>query len=320
MGKVKKILICGVTGFIGRNIAEYFAKNKEYKVYGVYHQKEPWDCPAITFFRADLREKSQVARVIQGMDIIIQAAATTSGSKDIISQPYVHVTDNAVMNSLIFRAAYDAKVRHVFFFSCGVMYQPGNRPRKEQDFNVGDEMVPQYFGVGWTKVYIEKMCEFYARISETKYTVLRQSNIYGPHDKYDYEHSHMFGATVRKVTDAKDGDSIVVWGEGKESRDLLHVDDVVSFVDMALEKQREKFQLCNVGYGQAFSVNEIVRKVIDASGKDLTICHDVSKPSIPTNLCFDIERAKELFGWKPKVSITEGIEKTLQWYWSIRRS
>ena len=316
---MKKILICGVTGFIGRNMAEHFVKDDEYQVYGVYYGKEPWDCPNITFIKADLREEHQVGQVVQGMDIIIQAAATTSGSKDIISRPYIHVTDNAVMNSLIFRAASESNVKHVIFFSCGVMYQPGRLPRKEQDFKADDEMVPQYFGVGWTKVYIEKMCEFYSRVSETKYTVLRQSNIYGPYDKYDYEHSHMFGATIRKVADTEDGGGIVIWGDGKETRDLLYVEDVVDFVDRAIKGQKEKFQLCNVGYGMAYSVNDVVRKIIEASGKDITVSHDIAKPSIPTHLCFDIEKANKLFGWRPKVSLEKKKKKTLQWYQDSRR-
>lgn len=311
---MKKVLICGVTGFIGRNIAEHFVKDNKYEVYGVYHQKKPWDCSGITFLKADLREKSQVDQIVQGMDIIVQAAAVTTGSKDTLSQPYIHVTDNAVMNSLIFRSAYEAKVSHVVYFSCSVMYQPSEIPRKETDFNANEELLPQYYGVGWTKIYIEKMCEFYSRISNTKYTVLRQSNIYGPYDKYDYEHSHMFGATVRKVMDAKENGNIVVWGEGTESRDLLYVDDVVKFVDRAICSQKESFQLCNVGYGQAFSVNEIVKKVVSLSGKQLSIEHDLSKPSIPTQLCLDIKKANEQFGWRPQISLEEGIARTLQWY------
>lgn len=311
---MKKILVCGATGFIGRNIATYFSKKEGCQVYGVYHQQEPWDCKNITFLKADLREKAQVDQVVQGMDIIIQAAATTSGSKDIVSQPYIHVTDNAVMNSLIFRSAYEANVGHVVFFSCGVMYQPSGIPVKETDFNANIGLLPQYFGVGWTKVYIEKMCEFYAGISATKYTVLRQSNIYGPYDKYDYEHSHMFGATVRKVMDAKEGDTVVIWGEGTEGRDLLYVDDVVDFVERAIRLQEGKFELCNVGFGHAFSVNEVVEKVIALSGKKLGISHDLGQPSIPTHLSFNIGKAQNLFGWKPKIGLEEGIKKTLRWY------
>ena len=157
-----------------------------------------------------------------GYDILVQAAATTSGAKEIVNKPYYHVTDNAVMNSLIFRSAFEHNIGHVIFFSCTVMHQSSDKPLKEDDFDANKGMHPRYFGVGWTKVYIEKMCEFYSRISSTKYTVVRHSNIFGPYDKFDLERSHVFGATMTKVMTAKDGGKIVVWGTGEEERDLLY--------------------------------------------------------------------------------------------------
>ena len=79
---------------------------------------------------------------------------------------------------------------------------PGDfgKPVKEDDFEY-DAIPPQYFGVAWMKLYVEKQCEFYSRLGRTKYTVVRHSNIYGPYDKYDLEKSHVFGATLtRKAT------------------------------------------------------------------------------------------------------------------------
>ena len=160
----------------------------------------------------------------QGIDIVVQAAATTSGVADIVQRPYIHTSDNAVSEFAYFRTAYDLNVKHVVFFSCTVMYPSSDRPLSEDDFT--GEIAPQYFAVGWTKVYLEKMAEFFADLGRTKFTVLRHSNIYGPHDKYDLERSHMFGATVTKVMTASDG-KIAVWGEGTEARDLLYIDDLV---------------------------------------------------------------------------------------------
>ena len=131
----KKVLVCGATGFIGRNIAEYLAGRNDLEVYGVYLKSEPLKESRIKMIKADLTDKNDVSRVVKGMDIIIQAAATTSGSKDIVTKPYIHVTDNAIMNSLIFMSAYAHSVSHIVFFSCSVMYQPSNIPLKETDFN-----------------------------------------------------------------------------------------------------------------------------------------------------------------------------------------
>lgn len=311
--KNKKLLVCGATGFIGRNIIESFAKKEKLEVYGTYQNSQPLDYPKIRMIQADLTNKDDVDKVIKGMDIIIQAAATTSGAKDIVTKPYYHVTDNALMNSLIFRSAYEHSVSQVVFFSCTVMYQSSETPVKESDFNANEEIHSKYFGVGWTKVYVEKMCEFYARIGDTKYTVIRHSNIYGPHDKFDLERSHVFGATITKVMKCADG-KIVVWGPGSEERDLLYISDLVHFVDIAIQNQNDKFVLCNVGYGKSVSINELVQKIIHCSKKNIIIQHDVTKPHIDTKLCLNTTKAKEHFGWEPKVSLEQGISKTMQWY------
>lgn len=314
MNKKRKVLICGATGFIGRNIAEALSRNEAYEVVGTYFKSDPPVIEGVRMTGVDLTDRNAVDRLVCGMDIIIQAAAATSGAKDIIHKPYYHVTDNALMNSLIFRAAFEQHVSHVVFFSCTVMYPSGDVPLKETDFDANKEIYPSYFGVGWTKVYIEKMCEFYSRVGDTKYTVLRHSNIYGPFDKFDLERSHVFGATMTKVMRAPKGGSIQVWGSGEEARDLLYVDDLASFVLLAIGKQQAKFELCNVGCGEAVAIKDLIKRIIACSGKKLKVEHDLSKPTLKTSLCLDTAKARKVFGWAPRVSLEEGIRKTMAWY------
>jgi GDP-L-fucose synthase len=310
----KNILICGATGFIGRNIAEALAKADDLQVYGTYLKSSPLYDSKIKMLKADLTNKDEVNAVIRNMDIIVQAAATTSGAKDIVTRPYYHVTDNAVMNSLIFRSAFENKVKHVLFFSCTVMYNSSDIPIKEEDFNANLEMHPNYFGVGWTKIYIEQMCNFYSRIQDSRYTVIRHSNIYGPHDKFDLEKSHVFGATMTKVMNAEDNGEIVVWGNGEEKRDLLYVSDLVNFVMAAIKKQESKFEIFNVGCGSPTSIKDLVSRIIAHSGRDIKLRFDLQKPSIKTNLCLDCAKAKKLLGWIPLVTLDDGIKKTMDWY------
>ena len=312
----KKILLCGATGFIGKNLLEHFSSKDKYSVRAIYHNKqpdiEPSEHPNVEFIYADLNNKEDVDRVMEGINIVLQFAATTSGAKDITTKPFIHVTDNAVMNSLLLRSAYENNVEHFVFPSCTVMYQPSEEALSESDFSGEDEIYPKYFGVGNTKVYIEKMCDFYSRLGRTKHTVIRHSNIYGPHDKYDLERSHVFGATVTKVMTAED--KVVMWGTGKEKRDLLHVDDLCNFVELALENQSENYELFNVGLGEATSVRNLVQKIIDSSGKELEIHSDLTKPTIKTSLYLDCTKAFDKLGWAPQVSLDKGIEKTLDWY------
>lgn len=310
-----KVLVCGATGFIGRNLIERFAQREDMQVFGIYFKTKPDRSlarnPKISLLEVDLTDDSQVKKVIKGKDVLIQAAAVTSGSKDIVTKPYIHVTDNAIMNSLIFRACFENKVKHVVFFSCTTMYPDQKSPVKEEDFN--HQIIDKYFGVGWTKVYIEKMCEFYSRISDTKYTAIRHSNIYGPYDKYDLERSHFFGATITKVLTNKDG-KILVWGDGSEERDLLYVSDLVDFVEIVLRKQKEPFELVNLGLGKAFSIKDVIKKIIKISGKKLKLEFDTTKPTIKFNLAVNINKAHKIYHFRPKVSLKEGIRKTLNWY------
>ena len=310
----KKILVCGSTGFIGRNTTEVFAADGSFEVYGTYFRSEPIKSSGIKMIRADLTNKDDVSKAVEGKDIVIQAAATTSGAKDIMSRPQYHVTDNAVMNALIFRSAFEHKVSHLIFPSCTTMYASSGDPIKETDFDANREIFSGYFGVSCTKVYNEKMCEFFSKQGGTKFTVARHSNIYGPYDKYDLERSHFFGATVTKVMTAKDGGKITVWGEGKEEMDLLHVSDLVDFFKLAISKQADRFALVNVGCGRSYSIDELVRKIIALSGKELSVEYDKTKPSIKTKISLNSGRAKELFGWTAKTGLETGIKNTISWY------
>lgn len=310
-----KVLVCGASGFIGRNIVERLSSRDDLEVYGTYLKTAPSGALAInnsaSFDQVDLTNKDQVAAAVNGKDIVIQAAAVTSGSNDIVARPYIHVTDNAIMNSLLFRACFESGVKHVVFFSCAVMYPSRQQPVQEDDFNyqIGD----RYFGAGWTKVYIEKMCEFYSQISDTRYTAIRHSNVYGPYDKFDLERSHVFGATVTKVMTARDG-RVLVWGDGSEARDLLYVSDLVDFVETIIEAQKAPFELINVGYGSAIPVKELVKKIIECSGKPLAIEFDLTKPTIKFAVTLNTDKARRKYQWKPKVALEEGIRRTMSWY------
>ncbi len=305
-----RVLICGATGFIGRNAVEHFARNPAYEVVAVHHKRPPFACPGVTWVQADLRDPAAVDRVMRGVDIVVQAAATTSGAKDITTKPFIHVTDNAVMNSLLLRAAHEQGVGRFVFFSCTVMYPSSDTPVREEDFT--GAITDKYFGVGWTKVYVEKMCEFYAGLGRTRHTVIRHSNIYGPYDKFDLERSHVFGATVTKTMLADD--RLEIWGTGEEQRDLLHVDDLMAFIDAALARQADPFCLYNCGAGQSVTIRGLVERIVAASGRKLRLEHNLSRPTIPFNLTLDCTRARARLGWEPTIALDDGIARTVAWW------
>jgi nucleoside-diphosphate-sugar epimerase len=309
----QRVLVCGATGFIGRNLVEILSRRGDLEIHAVRFARPAYNLPGVTWHQADLRDAAAVSALVKGIDIVIQAAATTSGARDIVATPHIHVTDNAVMNSLLLRACFDAKVRHFVFFSCSVMYQPRERPWREEEWDAAQEMHVNYFASGWTKLYIEKMCEFFSRQGVTRHTVIRHTNIFGPYDKFDLQRSHMFGASVTKVMTSTDG-SVTIWGTGEEARDLLYVDDLVRFVELAIDRQRTSYEMMHASAGHALPVNDVVGHIVRVSGRGLRIEHDPAGPSIRTSFALDSRRAKQVLGWEPQVPFDEGVRRTVDWW------
>ena len=106
----------------------------------------------------------------------------------------------------------------------------------------------------------------------------------------------------------------MIWGNGKEKRDLLFISDLINFVDLAIKKQKNKYELYNVGSGQLISINKLINKIIKISGKKITAINDLTKKSLRTFVCLNCHKAKKEFQWFPKVSLELGIKKTIDWY------
>ena len=225
----------------------------------------------------------------------------------------IHVNDNSIINSMVTRAAFDCKVNHIIVFSCTVMYQSSEKAQTENNLDLNKKIYPNYFGGAWMKIFVEKMCEFYSRLGVNKYTLIRHSNIYGPYDKFDLQKSHVFGASINKVVNSKDN-TITIWCDGKEARDLLYISDLVEFVHMAITKQKSNFGLYNVGLGKLITINNLVKKIIKIYGKKIYIKNDLSKKTLKNNVKLNCNKAKKEIGWKPKVSLDKGIKKTLKLY------
>ncbi|WP_288261469.1 NAD(P)-dependent oxidoreductase [uncultured Prochlorococcus sp.] len=307
-----KIIICGATGFIGRNLVEYFNKNGN-EIIAIFNKRDPFPVNSgkVKWIKADLRIPGVLKEHLPGTDVLLQFAATTSGAKDIIERPYIHVTDNAVINSYLLRECFEKKVRHFIFPSCTVMLSSIEN-QKESDWDPNNQIFGNYFGVGNTKIYIEKMCEFYSSLG-LKTTALRHSNVYGKYDKFDLYKSHVLGATIRKVINAKENEVLEVWGSGKAKRDFIFVDDLVEMIEKSILNQSDSFGLYNCGMGYSISINDLVKKIIKISGKNLSIKNNIDKPDFPTALSLNCEKAFTELKWKVNTNLEEGLKKTYQW-------
>lgn len=311
----KKMLICGADGFIGKNALNYFKDMYDITAV-IFNRYEPkrGRVDNVEYISGDLRIEEFVISLFKDKhyDVVIQAAATTTGSKDVIERPYIHVTDNVVMNAWIFREAMLNNVGHVLFPSCTVMYQPKNDPQSEDDWSSEDEIYGNYFGVGNMKIFNEKMCDFYSRLGVTKFTAFRHSNVYGPYDKFDLDKCHVVPALVNKVINATN--ILEVWGTGKACRDIIYIDDLINFIDLCIQKQKTKYELYNCGAGSAYPILELAKIIMKLNNKDLQINMDTSKPDIPTTVILNCDKAEKDLGWKIQTCIEDGLRKTCDWY------
>lgn len=307
------VVILGATGFIGRNLALRFTESPKYNVTLVHFNSPKFEIKNATWINANLLHTSDVKKVIKKADIVLQAAATTSGSATIVNNPEEHVTENAVINSLVLREVFHQRIKHFIFFSCTTMYKSNSTLKQsESDFKDISEIFPSYYGVAITKLYIEQLCQFYSNISQTKFTIIRHSNVYGPWDKYDLRRSHVLGATITKVMQAKD--QIVVWGDGSEIRDFLYIDDLVDLVEISLKSQKENYLLINAGSDQGISVLDLVKLVTKIAGKTLRIEFDSSKPNLKFSYIGNSLKAYKSLQWRATTALEIGILKSINWW------
>ncbi len=303
------ILVCGGNGFIGYNILNKLIKNNNYNIYATFQNKHKY-VKKVKWIKANLLNNKKVKKILKNKDIVIQAAAITTGSKDVMSRPYIHITDNIIMNTLLLRAAYENYVKHFIFFSCTVMYNSSNSYHSENSKDIIKDNSP-YFGVGNMKMFIEKQCLFYSKLKRTKFSILRHSNIYGPYDKFEENSSHVLPNFINKALNKKN--KFLIWGNGKSIRDFLYIDDLVDCVNILIKKQKKGFEMFNVGLGRPLNITQLAKIILKVSKKVKKIKYIKKNFSIDNKVKIKINKIKS-FGWKPTYSLKDGIEKTINWY------
>jgi GDP-L-fucose synthase len=309
-----KVLVAGGTGFVGVNLINRLLSLGA-DVRAAVHIRSPVVIDKrIEYVKCNLLNMNDCIKAVSDTEYVFMCAANTSGAAVMSSTPLVHVTHNIIMNAQMLEAAYFANIKKFVWLSSNAAYPPsGNIPVKEDEMFNGDPF-DAYFGVGWMKRYTEILCRLYSEKLKNpmKTVVLRPSNIYGPHDKFDFATSHVMAATIRKVIERHN--PIQIWGTGDDVRDLIYIDDFIDAVILATEKV-ETFNPINIGFGKGYSIKDILEIALEADGfKDVNIIYDTSKPSmIPVRL-IDIKKAEEVLGFRAKTDVREGIRKTMDWY------
>ena len=309
----KKVLVCGGAGFIGSNLILALLETGT-KIKATYHIKKPQiKNRKIDYVKSDLTKRSDCERAVKGVDFVFMCAANSSGAAVIEKTPLVHVTPNVIMNALMLEAAYEAEVKKFLFISSNTVYPPFTHPVSENEIFKGDPF-EKYFPVAWMKRFGEIMCEIYSsKINNPmKTVVIRPANTYGPFDDFEWETSHVVPALIRKVVERQN--PIEVWGDGKDIKDLIYVEDLIDGMLVAMTKVNT-FCPINIGTGIAVSIHDVVDTILRVDGfGDARVVFNKSKPTMIPKRLLDVGLAKRILGFGATTSLSEGIKKTIEWY------
>jgi len=312
MFKNAKVLVTGGAGFVGINLINRLL-DEGAQVRATLYNKDPViKDHRIEYIRGDLRLEEDCEKVVDGMDYIFMCAANTSGAKVMSTTPLVHLTPNMLMNIQMLQAAYTFGVKKFLFISTNTVYPLTDFAVKESD--VTNEFYESYHIVAWMKRFTEIVCEMYTnRIREPmKTVVVRPGNLYGPYDKFDWEKSKVIPAIMRRAIERHD--PFEVWGDGMDLKDFLYIDDCIDGLILAMENLDE-FEPINIASGIPVTIRDVLTQILkSADYDDADVQYDSSKPTMIPKRMIDISLAKEKLGFEPKVSLQDGIHKTIQWY------
>jgi len=302
-----KVLITGVAGFIGSNLAHYLLK-KGYDVRGIdnlsYGVKE--QIPKnVDFINADIRDNN-ITRCFDDIDAVFHLAAKNC-IPDCQDDPLETASINTFGTVNILDKCKVSGINRIILAESSAIYEGSNNfPTKEFE-----EAPLSFYAI--SKFCDKLYSEAYARFEKLNITSLRYFNVYGPRQDYRRSIPPLMSAIIIKLLK---NEKPSIFGDGTKRRDFVYVDDVNRFHEMVINCNRSYGQTYNIGSGKNYSVNEIFKIINNLLGKSISPNYTEDLPGEAFQNLADISKAKSL-GWIPKVSINDGIKKSIDYIKSI---
>jgi GDP-L-fucose synthase len=284
----------GFTNLIGRTSKELDLKNQK---------------AVIKFFETEKPE------------IVIDAAARVGGILANKEYPYQFLMENLQIQNNLMATAHQTKVEKFIFLGSSCIYPKlAPQPLKEEYLLTGElEPTNEWYAIA--KIAGVKACQAIRQQYGKDYVSLMPTNLYGSHDNFDLQTSHVLPAMIRKFHDAKikEGktgmsEPVELWGSGSPKREFLHVDDLAQAVCYALENPLEE-HLYNVGTGTDLSIKDLAEKIQKIVGHQGEIQWDSSKPDGTPRKLLDVSKLRQE-GWHHQISLDVGIQSTYDWFQS----
>jgi GDP-L-fucose synthase len=264
----------------------------------------------------DLRNQQAVTDfiAIENPEIIIDAAARVGGILANNNYPYQFIMENMqIQNNLIDSALQSGVEKFIFLGSSCIYPKLAPQPLKEEYLLTDTlESTNEWYAIA--KITGVKACEAIRKQFGKDYVSLMPTNLYGTHDNFDLNTSHVLPAMMRKFHEAKENNHapVTLWGSGTPMREFLFVDDMAQAVVFALENRLPDY-LYNVGTGEDLTIKQLAETIQNITGHQGKIIWDATKPDGTPRKLMDITKMHNL-GWKHQINLEEGIQKTYDWF------
>jgi GDP-L-fucose synthase len=264
----------------------------------------------------DLRDQTAVERFFTATqpECVILAAARVGGIHANSTRPAEFIRDNLQIQTNVIDSSQRHGARKLVFLGSSCIYpRLAPQPMKEEQLLLGElEPTNQWYAIA--KIAGLKLCQAYRRQFGFDAICLMPTNLYGPGDNFNELDSHVLPALIRRFHEGrvKHAPVVTIWGSGRPRREFLHSDDFADATCLLLDRYSQEEPI-NVGCGQDTSIEDLAVLIASIVGYEGQIIYDGSKPDGAPRKLLDTARLSAL-GWKPRISLREGISQTYQWY------
>jgi GDP-L-fucose synthase len=312
----KKVLVTGGSGFAGSHFVEKLVEKGAF-VTVIYRNEKKANknlhkvLQKITLIKGDLSNSSFCDQITQGMDVVCHLAADVAGIHYNIAHPGTIFRENISIFMNVLDAARKNNVDRFLTVSSACVYTRNCTIPTPEGEGFKDLPEPTNEGYGWAKRMEEFISQAYVKEFGMKIAIVRPSNMYGPRDNFDPERAHVIPNLLRKIM--SDENPLPVFGTGNPTRAFLYIEDFCEGALLALEKITNADPI-NIGSDQEAKIKELVQILCKHAEKTPEVHFDTTKPDGQPRRASDITKAKELLGFKPVVTLDEGIRRTVEWY------
>jgi GDP-L-fucose synthase len=247
-------------------------------------------------------------------EYVFLAAAKVGGIHANRSFPADFTYENLMIESNVISGACQSQVKKLLFLGNSCAY-PANCPQPIlEEYLLSGSLEPTIEGYALAKIVGLKMCQYFNRQYGTDFISIMPTNVYGPHDNFDLQTSHVLSALLRKTHEAKAANlpQIEIWGTGKPLRDFLYADDLADACVFLMENY-DGNEFFNAGTGKDITIAELAQIIKKVVGYEGELVFDTSKPDGMHRKLLDVAKLKQL-GWTYKTDLEEGIRETYSWY------